>query len=169
MDCIKDYLTGKDVALTGAEENRQKVIRFLVEEKGYSKSDIKRRVCFELSISDEPYRTELDLVIIINGKTAAAFKTPAGSLSSWDREIIAGARIIVPEYQIPFAIVSDGENADIFDTVKGKKIFQGMNNIPSKEEMEKYLEKNPMAEFPKDKAERQKMVFKTYDMLNVNR
>jgi hypothetical protein len=52
MDCIKDYLTGKDVALTGAEENRQKVIRFLVEEKGYSKSDIKRRVCFELLISE---------------------------------------------------------------------------------------------------------------------
>jgi hypothetical protein len=169
MDYIKDYITGKEIELTGTEENRQKVIKFLVEEKGFLKSEIKTRVPFEIKVLDETYKTELDLVIIINDKIAAAFKTPAGSLSSWERELVAGARILVPEYQIPLAIVSDGKKADIFDAIKGQKIASGMENIFSKKEMEKYLEKNPFVKFPEEKADRQKMVFKTYDSLNVNR
>ncbi|MDY0131090.1 MAG: type I restriction enzyme HsdR N-terminal domain-containing protein [Desulforegulaceae bacterium] len=169
MDCIKDYLTGKEINLTGAEENRQKVMKFLVEEKGFLKSDIKARVEFEILISGEPYKTEIDLLILINKMIVAVFKTPAGSLSSWDREIISGARILLPDYQIPFAIVSDGENAEIFDTVKGEKIGRGIENIPSKEEIQNYLDKNPLTEFPKEKTERQKLVFKTYDELNINR
>jgi len=169
MDFTTDYLTGNEIPLTGAEENRQKVIKFLVEEKGYSKSEIKRKIPFELIISDEKYITELDLAIELDGTYCAAFKTPAGSLASWDREIVAAARIVVADYQIPFAIVANGENADIFEAVKGNKVASGMENIPSKEEIRMYLKVNSFVKFPEERAERQKMVFKTYDTLNVNR
>lgn len=169
MEFTKDYLTGDEIPLTGAEDNRQKVIKFLVEEKGYSKSEIKRKISFELIISDEKYITELDLAIVIDGKYCAAFKTPAGSLASWDREIIAASRILVKDYQIPLAIVANGETADVFDSVKGIRLASGMDNIPSRQDIEAYLKENSFVKFPEERAERQKMVFKTYDTLNVNR
>jgi predicted polyphosphate/ATP-dependent NAD kinase len=169
MEFTKDYLTGDEIPLTGAEENRQKVIEFLVEQKGYSKSEIKRKISFELIIEEEIYKTELDLAIVIDQKYCMAFKTPAGSLASWDREIIAAARIFIKDYQIPFAIVTNGENAEIFDSVKGKKISNGMDKIPSRQDIEKYISENSFVKFPEEKIERQKMVFRTYDTLNVNR
>ena len=35
-----DYITGKEVPNVGAEENRQAIERFLVEEKGFAREDI---------------------------------------------------------------------------------------------------------------------------------
>ena len=38
---IRDFVTGREVPNVGAEENRQAVEKFLVEQKGYQKEDIK--------------------------------------------------------------------------------------------------------------------------------
>jgi hypothetical protein len=45
---IIDYVTGKAIPNVGAEENRQMVERFLVNEKGYSKADIEVDVDLEM-------------------------------------------------------------------------------------------------------------------------
>ena len=37
---ITDFITGKEIPNVGAEENRQAVEHFLVEEKGYLKAEI---------------------------------------------------------------------------------------------------------------------------------
>lgn len=169
MDYIKDYITGQDIPNTGAEENRQAVEKYLVNKKGYSKSSIEIDRAFELEISNEPYNTKIDLLIKLQDQYLCAFKIVAGSLSSWEREIIAASRVVVKEYQIPFAIVSDGSNAFVYDTVSGKKTGEGFDSIPSKEDLLSYMESGSLTEFPLDRLERQKMVFKTYDTLNVNR
>jgi hypothetical protein len=47
---ITDFITGKEIPNVGAEENRQMVARFLVDEKGFSKEDIEVDVDIEMTL-----------------------------------------------------------------------------------------------------------------------
>ncbi len=166
---ITDFITGKDVPNIGAEENRQAIERYLVEQKGYLKEDIQIDADLELTIAGELYRSQLDLVISADGgKTRfMAIRCGAGSLGSREREIVAAARLL-DNYQIPLSVVSDGKTAIVLDTVSGKKTGEGMEAIPSKREAIYELESLVLQPFPKDRLEREKLIFRTYDSENVN-
>jgi len=166
---ITDFVTGKDLPNVGAEVNRQAIERFLVEQKGYLKEDIQIDADIEMIVAGELYRSQLDLVVSVDGgKTRfMAIRCVAGSLGSREREIVAAARLL-DNYQIPFSIVSDGKTAIVLDTVSGKKTGEGMDTIPSKKEAIKKLESIDLLPFPKDRLEREKLIFRTYDSENVN-
>ena len=119
---ITDFVTGREVPNVGAEENRQAVEKLLVEEKGYLQEDIKVDVDIAITVAGEPYRSQVDLVVSADGGQThfMVIKCAAGSLGSREREIVAAARLL-DEYQIPFAVVSDGQTAIVLDTVSGTK------------------------------------------------
>jgi hypothetical protein len=166
---ITDFVTGKDVPNIGAEENRQAIERFLVEQKGYLKEDLQVDADIEISIAGELYRSQLDLVVSTDGgkNRFMAIRCAAGSLGSREREIVAAARLL-DNYQIPLSVVSDGKTAIVLDTVTGKKTGEGMDAIPSKKEAIKKLESLDLQPFPKDRLEKEKLIFRTYDSENVN-
>ena len=167
---ITDYVTGKEVPNIGAEQNRQAVERFLVEKKGFSKQDISVDVDIEMTVAGEVYKSQVDLIVSLDGGATLfmAIKCAAGSLGSREREIVAAARLFDENYQIPFAAVSDGKTAIVLDTVSGKKVGEGMNAIPSKHEARQQLESIELQSFPKERCEREKLIFRTYDSQNVN-
>ncbi len=166
---ITDFVTGREIPNVGAEENRQAVAKYLVEEKGYSKDDIELDVNIDLTIAGEPYRSQVDLVVgISSGKLLImAIKCAAGSLGSREREIVAAARLL-EDYQIPFGVVSDGKTAIVLDAVTGKKTGEGMAAIPSKKVAVSMLESYQRVRLPADRLEREKLIFRTYDSENVN-
>ncbi len=166
---ITDFITGKDVPNVGAEENRQAIEQYLVEQKGYLKEDIQIDADIELTVAGELYRSQLDLVISADGgKTRLmAIRCAAGSLGSREREIVAAARLL-ENYQIPLSVVSDGKTAIVLDTVTGKKIGEGMDAIPSKKEAVYKFESLELQPFPNDRLEREKLIFRTFDSENVN-
>ena len=166
---ITDFVTGKDVPNIGAEENRQAVERFLVEQKEYLKEEIRIDADIGITIDNELYRSQIDLVISPDGgKTRfMAIRCAAGSLGSREREIVAAARLL-DDYQIPISVVSDGMTAIVLDTVTGKKIGEGMAAIPSKKEALKKLESLELQALPKNRREKEKLIFRTYDSENVN-
>ena len=96
-----------------------------------------------------------------------AIKCAAASLGSREREILAAARLL-GENQLPFSVVSDGKTAIVLDTVSGKKLGQGLIAIPSKEEAQEKLKAIKPLPFPKEKREREKLIFRSYDSMNVN-
>ena len=166
---ITDFVTGKDVPNIGAEENRQAIERFLIEQKGYLKEDLQIDADIEITIAGELYRSQLDLVVSTDhGKIRfMAIRCAAGSLGSCEREIVAAARLL-DNYQIPLSVVSDGKTAIVLDTVSGKKIGEGMDAIPSKKEAIKKLVSLELQPFPKNRLEKEKLIFRTYDSENVN-
>ena len=166
---ITDYVTGREVPNVGAEENRQVVEKFLVEQKGYLKDDIQVDVDIAITVAGEPYRSQVDLVVSADGgKTRfMVVKCAAGSLGSREREIVAAARLL-DEYQIPFAVVSDGKTAVVLDTLTGKKIGDGLAAIPSRQEAAAKLKSFTPQAFPAERREREKLIFRTYDVENVN-
>jgi hypothetical protein len=166
---ITDFVTGREIPNIGAEENRQAVAQYLINEKGYSKDDIEVDVKIELAIAGEQYDSQVDLAVRINGGKLRimAIKCAAGSLGSREREIVAAARLL-ENYQIPYAVVSDGKTAIVLDTVSGKKTGAGMAAIPSKEAAVSMLNSYQPISLPVDRLEREKLIFRTYDSENVN-
>ncbi len=166
---ITDFVTGKEIPNVGAEENRQKVEKFLVNEKGYAKADIEVDVDLEIRVTGETYRSQIDLVVSLDGGASRfmAIKCAAASLGSREREILAAARL-VGDAQIPLSIVSDGKTAIVLDTVSGRKLAEGLEAIPSKEQAHEQLNKLNLQPFPEAKREREGLIFRTYDSMNVN-
>jgi hypothetical protein len=164
---INDYVTGEKIPDVGAEANRQMVEKYLVAEKGYTKDDIEVDAPLEITIADAPYRSWVDLVVSVDNKRYLAVKCASGSLGSREREIISAARLL-DQYQIPVSVVSDGKTALVLDTVSGEKIGEGLDAIPSKkalQEKAKTIELQPLAE---KRLEREKLIFRSYDSMNVN-
>jgi hypothetical protein len=166
---ITDFVTGKEIPYVGAEENRQMVERFLVNEKGFSKEDIEVDVDIEMIVTGELYRSQIDLVVSVDGGATRfmAIKCAAASLGSREREILAASRLLY-ENQLPFSVVSDGKTAIVLDTVSGKKLGEGLSAIPSKGEVLEKSKTLKLQPFPKEKLEREKLIFRSYDSMNVN-
>jgi hypothetical protein len=166
---ITDFVTGKEIPNIGAEENRQAVAQFLVNEKGYSKDDIAVDVKIEMTIGGAPYRSRVDLLVMAGDGNlrVMAIKCAAGSIGSREREILAAARLL-EDFQIPFAVVSDGRSAIVLDTVSGKKKGEGMDAIPSKESVIGMLTSYERVGLSPERLEREKLIFRTYDSDNIN-
>ena len=166
---ITDFATGREVPNVGAEENRQAVEKLLVESKGYLKEEIQVDVDMAITVAGEPYHSQIDLAVSADGgKTRfMVIKCVAGSLGSREREIVAAARLL-DVYQIPCAVVSDGKAAIVLDTVTGKKIGDGLDAIPTKGEALAQLKSYTPLTFSEERREREKLIFRTYDIENVN-
>jgi hypothetical protein len=166
-DMLIDYITGNEVPNIGAEENRQQVERFLVEKKGYDKEDIEVDTDIRFSLQDEEVRSNVDLVVNVSGKKFMVLRCVPGSLVSRQRETLATARLL-DDYQVPFSVVTDGKNAALLDTVSGEVVGQSMDAIPSKEEAIQQMKGMALQPFPQEKLEREKIIFRSYDEMNIN-
>lgn len=164
---ITDFVTGEKIPDVGAEANRQTLERVLVTEKGYAKKDIEVNAPIEVTIGNEPYRSSVDLVVSVHGKRYMAIKCAPGSLGSREREIVSAARLL-DEYQIPISVVSDGKTAMVLDTVSGKKIGEGLDAIPSKEALQETAKSLKLLPLAEKRLEREKLIFRSYDSMNVN-
>jgi hypothetical protein len=166
-EMIKDYITGNEIPNIGAEENRQTVEKFLVEQKNYSPSEIILNADINLQIGLDRYQSQIDMLIRIHDQSVMIIKCVAGSLGSHERETIAAARLFETN-QIPVSVVSDGKNALIRDVITGKKMGEGLSMIPSREDAVQLLYKYSPRPIPDDRIEREKLVFRTYDSMKVN-
>ena len=167
FDIMVDYITGAPVSHVGAEEARQRVERYLVEEKGYLKKDIRVNAPIAIDVAGEAYASCLDLVVSVENRRAMVIKCAAGSLESRQREVVSAARIL-ESLPIPRAVVSDGRSAVIYDTVSGKKIAEGLNQIPSRAEAIALLSGFQPEKLPDKRREKEKLIFRSYDSMNVN-
>jgi len=166
-DTIVDYITGKTVPNIGVEEIRQHLERFLVEEKGYAKADICVGADISVNIDGNMYQSRLDLVVSAESLQFMVVKCAAGSLESRQREVLSASRII-SSYQVPYSVVSDGKTAVIYNTITGKKCAEGLSKIFSHAEAKKILSEEKPVEISKSRRAKEKILFRSYDSMNVN-
>lgn len=164
---IIDFITGVRHANTGAEANRQQVERLLVKVKGYDKNDVGVNVPIELDMDGEIYGSTVDLTVTVKSHIYMVIKCAPGSLASREREVIAAARLLT-KLQIPLAVSSDGQTAIVWDTMDGREIGQGLEAIPSKQLALETFDPSTLIPLPESKRRRQQLIFRSYDMMNVN-
>jgi hypothetical protein len=167
LPSVIDFVTGRKLPRVGSEENRQAVEKFLVEQKGFLKSDIEVGVRIAFEVSGRPYASAVDLIVALENRRLVAVKCAAGSLGSREREILAAARI-VDAYQVPCSVVSDGRTAIILDTVTGKKRGEGLDKIWSREQALLFAGTFKPVGLTEERIQKERLIFRTYDVMNVN-
>ena len=141
--------------------------RFLVEEKGWYREQIRVDAPFDLTIDGGVYPATLDLLVSCGGHKMMAIKCCAGSLLSREREILAAARLAAA-CQIPYAVVSDGRDALVIDTLTGKHLGQGMSAIPARRDVESRLGTYQFRPLTAQHRHGEKLIFRSYDSMNIN-
>jgi hypothetical protein len=159
---IIDFITGQMFIDTDDERIRQKIERLLVEDKGYSKKDIEVDREFEIVIGEEINRSKVDLIVSVEEKIFMIIKCARGSLISREREVLSCARIL-DTYIIPFAVVTNGEDAEVLDTTSGEVIDYGLGAIPSKNQALEALGRIEFKRLPEKRIEKEKRIFLAFD------
>lgn len=128
---LEDCLTGKMIEDTDDERIRQNLFRLLMEEKGYKSHELRPRVTIETVFDNTAVVSTIDVVISIEDTDVMVIRYAAGSLVSRERSAIAAARLVSADHQLPFAVVTNGRDAELLDTITGKVVANGVNSIPS--------------------------------------
>jgi len=109
----------------------------------------------------------VDLVVSIGDCPVIAIKCAAGSLGSREREIISAARLF-GKTPLPVAVVSDGNTAVVLDVMTGKNSGDGLNAIPDRGAATALADKGPLPAIAEDRLVREKLIFRSYDSMNIN-
>lgn len=142
-------------------EIRESVLEFLVFRKGYCRSDLQINMPFPVSFPGASFIVEADVVVMVKGNPFLLIRCAASSMESWERQAVAlcrvgGSRII------PFAVVTDGSDANILDAVKGKPLSEGLESLPSQEEAIRFMKEFEPLSIPEERAEREKRILHAF-------
>jgi hypothetical protein len=149
---LVDFLSGRTIKDTHDERYRQKIARFLVENKGYHKGEIEAGRELYIKADDKCAMIKIDFLITVDKKTAMIIKYGPGSLVTRHRPALAAGRLLTG-YQIPIVVVTNGENADILDGHTGKTLYSDLQEIPGREDLINQLEQFPFSPIPNERAE----------------
>lgn len=159
-----DFITGQTIVDTLDEQERQKIARFLVEDKGYLKDEIEVQREIELTLDRDTGTSRVDFVIRVAGKAFAIIIFGPGSLVSRERPALAAARLL-ESYAVPFAVVTNGKDAEVLETKSGKVIDEGLEAIPSKREALEKMRTFAFEQIPKERLEKEKRILFAFDVL----
>lgn len=134
MGELKDFLTGRTVPDTHDERYRQKIVRILVLDNGFDKSDIISNYRLTVMAGEKKAVIRIDCLIAYQSKIAVVIKYAPGSLVTRRLPNIGLSRIIRP-YQIPLVISCNGEDAEMLDGRNGKVLASGMEHFPNKQDL----------------------------------
>jgi hypothetical protein len=164
-DVLPDYLTGREIPFTNRDNIRQKVLKFLLEEKGYEKDDIAvdREIIFR--VEEQEMRSLVDIAIRMGGHTLMIWKCASGSVVSRERQVIASARLL-EDYLVPLAVVTNGVEVELLDTASEKVIGSGFQSLPSRPELSRDF--TPFRSRPVKRAKiiYEQRILSTYDAIS---
>ncbi len=135
---LNDFLTGSVLTDTLDERYLQKIAKQLVLNKGFKKADILNNIGFEVEAGDRKATMKIDFLVKFQEKIILLIKYAPGSLVTRRLSTLGLSRIIKP-YQIPIAIITNGEDAEIIDGNTGKVISSGLENLPDKKSIKKQM------------------------------
>ena len=131
---LADFLTGEILDDTLDERYRQKIARLLVERKGYAPQEIEPRRDLLLQAGQRRAVIKIDFVVRLAGRAGMVVRFGPGSLVSRERPTLAVARL-VEAYQVPIAVVTNGEDAEVLLAESGAVSGRGLDAVPSRSEL----------------------------------
>ncbi len=135
---LEDFINGEILEDTLDERYRQKIARMLVTEKGYARHEIIPRNRINAQAGEKKGSIPLDFRVQINGRTGMIIKFGPGSLITRHRPVLAMSRV-AESYQIPIAVVTNGEDADVLEGKTGQIIGSGFDAIPDRNSLENIM------------------------------
>lgn len=161
---LTDYLTNEPLVDTDDERYRQKLMRLLVEEKGFAKGDLEPRLKIETLFAHQFVVSKIDLVVSIDGQRIMVVRYGPGSLVTRERPAIAAARVLDPGRLIPLTVVTNGEDAELLDTRSGAVLATGLDAIPNKEQAVALAAERDSRPVPESRREPELRILNAFDV-----
>ena len=160
---LEDFITGERLNDTHDERYRQKIARLLVTQKGYQKADIEPRRKLGVQADDRKAIVKIDFVISLSKRIYMIIKFGPGSIVTRRRPVLAAARLLT-SYQIPIAVVTNGEDAEILDGLSGDILSRGIETIPSRARLKKLADDDHFKSISKKRAEIESRLVYCYEV-----
>jgi hypothetical protein len=160
---LDDFITGDTLKDTHDERYRQQIARRLVNQKGYAKTDIEPRKPLTAKAGDKKAVLKVDYTITLAGQVAMVIKYGPGSLVTRRRVVLAISRLIAP-YQVPVAVITNGEDAEIISGPTGDLIGTGLEAIPSRQELTRWFDGHVFKPIPANRAEMESRILYCYEV-----
>jgi len=162
---LKDYLTGEELPDTDDERFRQELARIMVEEKGFAREDLEPRLSVKTLFNHIFVRSIIDLTVSCKGQRLLILRYGPGSLVTREKPALAAARVLDSSYCIPLAVVTNGRDAELLETRKGKVLATGMEAVPDRNRAEELAkEYPPLPPLTGAKRERNLRVLNAFDL-----
>ncbi len=156
-------LTGQLVWDTDRERIRQKLVQFMVDEKGYSISDfVPDREIF-IEIGGQKAVATVDLTVCIKDRSLMILRGGPGSVITRESGTIAAARLLEPEYIVPWAVQANLFDASILDVRKKKAVAHGWDAIPARSALIEMTRAWPPPRLPEERIPVEKQILFSYD------
>lgn len=136
---LTDFLTGEELTDTDDERLRQGLARMMVQELGYQTSELEPRRYIDSLFTAQFVRSTIELTVCLEGKSVMVIRYAPGSLVTRERATIAAARVLEQEYQIPLAVITNAQDAELLDSGSGEVLATGMEAIPTRDHALKML------------------------------
>ena len=160
---LVDFITGETLKDTHDERYRQKIGRLLVKQKGYLKADIEPRNELLVQADAKKAILKIDFVVTLADRVCMVVKYGPGSLVTRRRAVLAVSRLIAP-VQIPVAVITNGEDAEIMKGASGEIIAQGIDAIPAKSDLETIVAREAFMTISEKQAEMESRILYCYEV-----
>ena len=160
---LKDFITGETLPDTHDERYRQKLARLLVDSGGFSKSEIRTRMEVTATAGVKRAKLKADLVVVINNAIGLLVKYGPGSLVTRHRPALAMSRLI-SSLQVPYIVVTNGEDADILEGQKGNVIARSLEKIPDRQMVSYALAHTPLTPLASHRLELEARILYAFEV-----
>ena len=134
----------------------------LTKEKGFYQGEIEIDPHFELALSHCKSIVSMDFVINLPPATFAIIRCANSGLEFWERYITAFA-MVVKDYQIPFAMVTNGYEAKIINVLSGALEGETMQDFYNRQEALNILKDFKPVPCPEKRLEREKRIIYAFE------
>jgi len=160
---LTDFITGDTLKDTHDERYRQKIARLLTGQLGYLKAEVEPRRALVARADSKKAVLKIDFTITLAGKMCMVLKYGPGSLVTRRRAVLAVSRLIAP-YQVPVAVITNGQDAEIINGTSGLVTASGLESIPSKADLAKMAAGETFAPISDKQAEMESRILYCYEV-----
>ncbi len=160
---IPCVISGQLVWDTDRERIKQHLAKFLLDNKGYIVSDLQvdREIHFRLD--EQKIVAIADLVVHIQGKSLMVLRGGPGSVVTREAGTISAARLLEPDYIVPYAVQANLHDASFLDVRTKKAIRLGYDNIPARSELLQMTEGLEPVALPEKRRSFEEQILYSYD------
>ena len=151
----------KKIELSGI---KQMILEFLIKEKQFKPEEIETDPEFRLTLGDRETKVSMDFVVNLPSASLMVIQCSSSSLEAWERYVTAFARV-VKDYQIPYAVVTDGDKARIIDVLTGTLIGESLGQLLNREEALNKMKDFKKIPCPANRLEKEKRIVYAFESI----
>ncbi len=113
-------------------------------------------------MGDYEITVHIDFVVNLPTASFMVIQCSSSSLEAWERYVISFARVI-KDYQIPYAVVTDGEDAQIIDVLAGRLIGESLDKLFNRQEALNKMKDFKKIPCPVNRLEKEKRIVYAFE------